>query len=379
MTYSFVDRGCPGLAAACMTAILVGCGDPTESRRHPAPSIAELPASEVVQKELDGALEATFQRKLSLRQHAAWQILHGALAYGREFLVDRDGELVSAVDHLLASGQIKGWTVEPGERGLRARLEAGSKTGQGHADQWLAILAQCNLTPEQTIQVAGRTYTMRDYVSQVQWDIPRNVQREYSWTLIGLTTYLPADADWQAVDGQTWSIERLMEMELDQDLSASACGGTHRLIGLTMSLNRHLQQGGQIEGVWQRADQVIQDAIGKARKLQNPDGSFSTNYLERPGRSPDLAKNLGTTGHLLEFLTLAMNDTQIKEPWVTRAALNLCDVFRKTRDIPLECGALYHAAHGLVLYRTRFFGARRYAVPGNDSTVEAEVIRIAPD
>ena len=85
-----------------------------------------------------------------------------------------------------------------------------------------------------------------------------------------------------------------------------------------------------------------------------------------------MAKNLGTTGHLLEFLALAMSDAQIKEPWVTHAALNLCDVFRKTRDIPLECGALYHAAHGLVLYRTRLFGPRSYATPESDT----EVIRI---
>jgi hypothetical protein len=269
---------------------------------------------------------------------------------------------------------MKGWTVEVGEHGLRALLEPGSKTGQGHPDQWLAILAQCNLEPDQIIRVAGREHTMRDFVAQVQWDIPRNVQQEYSWTLIGLTSYLPTDATWQAADGRTWSIERLIEIELEQDLHSSACGGTHRLIGLTMSLNRHLQQGGQLTGVWKRADEVIQASIQKVHELQNPDGSFSTNYLDRPGRSPDLAKNLGTSGHMLEFLTLAMDDSQIKQPWVTRAAWHLCDLFRKTQDIPLECGALYHAAHGLVLYRTRLFGPRSYA-----SEDEREIVRIAPD
>jgi hypothetical protein len=33
----------------------------------------------------------------------------------------------------------------------------------------------------------------------------------------------------------------------------------------------------------------------------------------------------------------------------------VADIFVKTKDIPLECGALYHAAHGLVLYRARIF------------------------
>ena len=40
--------------------------------------------------------------------------------------------------------------------------------------------------------------------------------------------------------------------------------------------------------------------------------------------------------------------------WVQRAAEHMCELFRNTRDVPLECGALYHAAHGLVLFRERF-------------------------
>ena len=37
------------------------------------------------------------------------------------------------------------------------------------------------------------------------------MEREYSWTLIALNRYLPTDATWTASDGQTWSIERLVE------------------------------------------------------------------------------------------------------------------------------------------------------------------------
>ena len=97
----------------------------------------------------------------------------------------------------------------------------------------------------------------------------------------------------------------------------------------------------------------IQDAIQRTRRWQNADGSFSTNYFERSGRSPDLAQNLGATGHMLEFLTLSLTSAQLDEPWVQRAVTYLCDVFESTRDVPLECGALYHAAHGLMIYRER--------------------------
>jgi hypothetical protein len=265
---------------------------------------------------------------------------------------------------------MRGWTVQPGivldpetdRRGLVAVVESGTKQGQGHADQWLAVLSQCDLEPTQVLRVGDREFTMADFVAQVQWDCPRNLQREFSWTLIGLTTYLPTTATWQAGDGQTWSIEQLVEIETEQPLATSACGGTHRLIGLAMTLNRHLADGGTLEGVWAAASEKIAAGIAAARRYQNPDGSFSSNYFERIGKSADLAQDLGATGHVLEFLVIAMTDEQLAEPWVTRGVLHLCNLFRKTRSVPLECGALYHAAHGLALYRQRVFGDRTYAI-----------------
>lgn len=55
---------------------------------------------------------------------------------------------------------------------------------------------------------------------------------------------------------------------------------------------------------------------------------------------------------------VALDDQQIQQPWVTRAVLHLLDCFEKTQKFDLECGALYHAAHGLDLYRIRRFGPR---------------------
>jgi hypothetical protein len=243
----------------------------------------------------------------------------------------------------------------------------------------LAVLAQCGLPPEQTIRVGDATYAMADYVNQVQRDLPRNTEREWSWTLIGLTTYLPTTASWTANDGQPWSIEQLVQEETEQGIERGACGGTHRLIGLAMALNRHLDQGGALEGPWAQAEQTIQHHIQLAKQLQNADGSFSTNYFARGGRSPDLADAIGTTGHTLEFLAIAMTQQQLAEPWVRRAAFRLCDVFRKTKEMPLECGALYHAAHGLVLYRHRVFGPNTYSAasdlttpPAGQGTIDAE-------
>lgn len=367
------------LLVASLLGLLVGCGDVQPPSVSPATDATLQADDDELRRQLDEVLESTLRnRMLNTEDHAAWQILHGALAFQREFPVriGRDGESVSAVDHILNGGAMNGWVVRPGHvldpetgrRGLRAILEPGSKSGQGHADQWFAVLAQCGLSPEQTIRVADKTYTMNDFLAQVQHELPRNLEREWSWTLIGLTSYLDTDATWAAEDGRQWSIRGLVQSEAEQEITSSACGGSHRLIGLAMALNHHLDQGGELDGPWKQADEVIRQSIATARELQNPDGSFSTNYFARAGRSPDLADAIGTTGHTLEFLVISTTDQQLREPWIRRAALRLCDVFRKTKDMPLECGALYHAAHALVLYRHRMFGPRTYAAAPPESS-----------
>ena len=328
-----------------------------------------------LQARVDQVLARTFEsRRLDRRTHGAWQVLHGILAYGRSFpLVLATGEQAPAVDYLLQGGALDGWTFEAGEllpdgrRGLRAIVEAGTKRGQGHADQWLAILAQCDLPREQIIRWGDREFTVGDYLAQVQRDVPRNLDREWSWTLIGLSHYLPSDAKWTAGDGKSWTLEGLVGLEAQQELDSSACGGTHRLIGLAMALHAHDQQHGNATPNWNLARQVVADAVTRARTLQNGDGSFSSHYLARGGQTLDLAQDLGCTGHVLEFLSLTLPPEELRQPWVARAVAHLCDTIDRTAHVDLECGALYHAVHGLVLYRQRALGDAGDASPDEAS------------
>ena len=113
-------------------------------------------------------------------------------------------------------------------------------------------------------------------------------------------------------------------------------------------------------GVWKKCDDKIKECIAKARELQNADGSLSSNYLQRPGSAPDLALVMGSAGHVMEFLAVAMDKEDLQQEWVQRALLKVCETFRKTKPIDVECGALFHAAHGLVLYREKVFGPRTF-------------------
>jgi hypothetical protein len=355
---------CSALLLAINLLASAGCIDAPLSHTAYRPAIAreDLPDHDALREQIDEVLQYTLSdRELNSQVHAAWQILHGALVYGREFPVRHNDQLLPAVDWVLSGGQMQGWQFEPGRYGPRALLDGGSASGQGHDDQWLAVLSQCNLPLDTQLKLYGETPTIGNWVAQVKYDAP--LKEEFSWTLIGLSQYLSPDFDqtWSARDGETWNLERLMQFEADaadDDLSGAACGGTHRVIGMSMALDHYRQQypNRQLSGGWLAAQLQIDRAIEMAFEYQNPDGSFSATYFARPATNPDVANQLGTSGHVLEFLALTLPKDELSGESMQRAVTFMCKLFRKTRDQDLECGALYHAAHGLAIYRDRRWG-----------------------
>ena len=358
-TYNSVSRLSHSIAALklfLVTLFLVGCGGAeVESYKDVA-----ISSPQVTTKRIDEALERVLiNRKLSDELHGAWQVMHGVLAYGDNFPISTASGEQNALEYLLNGGQLDGWTLEPGSEfvnssiGLRAILEPGHFIGQGHADQWLAIIAQANLPLETTIKVGERRFSVGDFLAQVKWDVPTNMEQEWSWTLIAVTHYLNSDSRWTASDGHTWSVEKLIEEEAAQALESSTCGGTHRLIGMSMALNRRRDENAPMTGAWANAESLVQQAVSLARQYQNSDGSFSSNYFARSGISADNAKILSTTGHTLEFLAITLPKDQLREPWMVRSVNRLCQLLEDSEHLPLECGALYHAVHGLAVYRKR--------------------------
>jgi len=371
-------------ASGCLILTATGCGGgaapqpttettPVVNKSKPATDSSAVAADEEILKQIDDALEYTYdRRRLSVgstsNDQAAWQIVHGALAFKREFLVSDGSRDISAVDYILSGGKMKGLDLRRGDlldettkRYGIATVVAEDKMGQGHVDQWLGYLSDCHLPLDEPIVVEGEKHTIADYIDQAKLDVYKNPTQEFSWTLMALTAYYPTDYTWKAGDGNEWSIAKLVEIELGHSLDASACGGTHRMTGLTMAFNRHVAAGRPVTGVWKKLSDRINECIEKAKQYQNTDGSLSSNYFARPGKSADLAVCMGSAGHVIEFLTTAMDKDQLQQPWMKRATLDMCKTFRKTKPVDVECGALFHAAHGLVLYREKVFGSRTFA------------------
>ena len=334
-----------------------GCNRLSQDSASTAPTTA-VSAAELCPR-IERVLDQTRDgRQLSTSSQGAWQVVHGILAFGEQFTVLHDGQPVAALNYLLNGGRLTGWKLQPGDQGVIAVVEEGSTLGQGHPDQWLGYLSQCGsdgIPLDRPLTIGDRQASVGDLLSQAQADLRPG--QEATWTLMALATYLPADSNWHGADGTSWNLERVIAMELEADLASSACGGAHRLYGLATAVNRHRQRQPEaadtLPGVWGDAERTIGDCIDRARQFQQADGSFSTQYFERPASSPDVFAKLGSSGHVFEFLAVALPDERLTEPWVLRGADRLVTMLEQTADIDVECGALYHAAHGLLLYRNR--------------------------
>lgn len=366
-----VRSGFPAVLTLVMLAVIglsSGCGRQTDAAAGAAPAghgDARAAASDrrALCQRIDAVLaHARDGRRLDASVHGAWQVVHGILAFGRDFPLRHDGTESAALDYLLDGGRLNGWILRAGSPGVVAVVEEGSTTGQGHPDQWLGYLSQCGRhgIPRDTKLVVGnKAFTVNDLLAQAKADIRPG--QEATWTLMALTAYLPTDAAWTAGDGSRWSTERVVEMEADADVLASACGGAHRLYGLVAAVRKHMAATGrtpdQLAGGWAAAQEVIDECVDRARRFQQADGSFSIHSFERSGTSADVFAKLSATGHIFEVLSLALDDERLAEPWMTRAADRLVTLLEQTSDVDVECGALYHAAHGLLLYRDRVCGS----------------------
>ncbi len=323
------------------------------------------PKSPGLSSNLSARIDAILQRGLEQRQmdasvNAAWQIMHGVVCYGQELTIQTpDRGLVGAIDYAFTGGVIKGFelsrgdALEGGRRGVRAKLEAGSYVGQGHVDQWIAICAMAEIPGDTVVRIGDAEHNLIDWARQAALDVSDNYLDEYGWTLIALTCYLPETPEWTTRAGDKVSWEDLVDVEIKQDLTVAACGGTHGLAGVISAVAAKQRMGLPDSDVWTRAENLIQTCIETAERNRASDGRLSCYYFDRSGISSDLSVELSGAGHVFEFLALALPRESLQEPWVVRACERICELMEATHGIDLECGGLYHALHGLKVYRDR--------------------------
>lgn len=341
--------------------LAVGCA-PVPSAPTAAGQETELPQPRLatadptdLRSRIDAAVDTVRRRDLHT-SHGFWTVFHGVLGLGPDAILrDPWGRRIRAMDHLFDGGDLRGLRFIPTRHGLDVQMGP-TFVGQGHQDQFVAEMAQWGVPADRRVRVEGQDHRFLDFVRQSQMRARVTAGQELSWAIIAVGQYLGTELEWVNEAGERVRFEELMRYELNASVEAAACGGTHRLFGLNWAYRLHLGRGGREIGVWADVPKKMAQYRDRARELQNPDGTFSTSYFRGWGDDADKQLRVSSTGHTLEWLALALSDDELREPWVRNAAGTLADLLTGLRDESVESGALYHAVHGLLIYRTRVYG-----------------------
>lgn len=347
-----------GVCVACVgLAISVGRADAQDRERS---LIFRQPESAVdgtvdpLHQQVQSAIDISSRRYLQADVHTPWQFMHGLLALGRDFQIKKDGRKVSAIDWIADNPTYRNepW-FQTTQYGGQAHPYSQPYLFEGHPNQFLAILTMSNLPLDFKLKAGNETITIADIVNNSKMEM--NDQEEITWSLWALSHYLSPDSQWTNKYGEDWSVERMVRIQTRESVDDAACGGTHGLFAMSYARNVYQKTGRPLRGVWLEADQKIRRYVESARSLQNSDGTFSDDFFRGRSSSSDFTTTCASSGHTLEFLMMALPQKRLKESWVRRGVAAMSQGLIDHRREPLECGPLYHALSGLVLYRLRTF------------------------
>ena len=301
---------------------------------------------------------AAYQRRpLNTAQHTPWEVMHGFIAFGiptKLRVGGPAGDPVNAIGWVNTGGRCGGQVMlaAAGDR-LTALRGIGV---QGHSAQYLAVLAQSRVAMNSPITIQSKAFTVADLVTEEKLACKSGT--ELTFALIALAHYLPTDSEWTARDGKQWSLEKLVAEEIEQPIRGAPCGGTHRLFGLAYGCQRRLRATGELDGVYLRADKFVRDYQQfTLTKLQNRDGSFSTEWFKYPAdREDDIDRKIQTTGHILEWLVGSLDQEALFQPRVTAAVEFLTASLAREPSRDWKIGPLGHALHALTIYQERAWG-----------------------
>jgi hypothetical protein len=318
---------------------------------------------------VDQAIEVTSQRQLRIGMNSPWQIVHGVVALRWDMRVQtQDGKgSVSAIEYLMAGNTFENQPIwQETAWGGRGHPYTRPYAHEGHPTQFLGYMTMANIPLDYEIKTPTRVITVRDVINDAKMQVRQGP--EITWTLWALAHYEDSDAQWRNNANEPWSIERLVKLQVDERVTNSACGGCHGMFALCYARNLYFTTGKPLTGVWLEADQKIKWYTEATRRMQNTDGSLSSNFYKGPGYSNDYDTRLNTTGHQLEWILVSLPQSRLGEPWVRRAVESLSRELITNAKFPAECGPMYHSLHALILYRQRL--DPKYRIPKRNSAIK---------
>jgi hypothetical protein len=325
------------------------------------PRMQRLQVNDFTQRELEihDRINATLgyylQHPENVVRRGPWALMHASLPFGVETEVIAGRRKVNAIGWMCYNGVCARQRMfQPTRNGFRTNVGPGV---QGHEGQFLAILAQSRVQVDYPIKLGSRNYSIKDLVRYEM--VTCRERSELTFKLIGLSYYLEPEQRWRDSRGKPWNLEKLLREELAQPINGAACGGSHRLMAITYALREREKDGYPITGIWTQAEDYVADYVAYTLSLQNPDGSFSTEWFEGRGNKPDVERKVQTTGHMLEWLIYTLPEEQLRSPKILASLEYLLNTVGRNPERNWPIGPRGHALRAMMLFNQRVFDVKQ--------------------
>jgi len=240
-----------------------------------------------------------------------------------------------------------------------------AKVGYGlqeYPSQLLAVLALSRVPADYPLRVGETVRTVADLVEHEK--LACRPGTDLSLKLVALAYYLD-DETWENDLGEAWSLQRIIEAELDAPILGAPNGGIHRLMGLSAAVTSCQLRQQPLTGQYARAEKFLSDFQAYAFSLQNADGSWSSSYFAA-GQETKRVGHMGATAQILAWLAMSLPQEQLEGPQVARAVVFVNrqlqqyqrSVSRVTAGSPRQLGYWMYGLNALMTYDSRVFKPR---------------------
>ncbi len=292
-----------------------------------------------------------YNRPEIANERSNWGMMHAIMVYGIDTKVIVEQKRYSAIAWIAGNNACRGQKLLTQ---IDGKIAATNGVGlQGHQGQLLAVLSMAGVPSDYALYGGDRKYSVNDLVDAEM--LACKTGEELTFTLIGLSHYVDTDSEWRNADGEIWNFEKLIREELSQPIVGAACGGSHRLMGFAHALRARRAEQLPITGQWKRAEEYAKSFEQYTYRLQNRDGSMSTDWFEGREDNGNLERKIQTTGHMVEWLLTVTPDSELQNPRLVNAIGFLLKSMYEERGKDWEIGPKGHALRSLAMYYERVY------------------------
>lgn len=336
--------------------------EPTEPEEPAMPPLS--PEMATFRDQVRRTLSQVYARSLNAQSNLPTEILAFCEAFGHTAEIasgSRSSQKLNGVGTLCWNYPCGGYSL------LRSDgNHVVSRVGYGYQErpaQLLAMLAQNRVPASYELRIGDQRATVADLVASEKLACRKGLDQ--SATLIGLAFYTKSGETWQNDLGESWSVERLLQEELDRKADASRADVIHRLMAISFALKRLKDKEVKTEGLIERAEKHVLEFHDYALGLQNGDGSWHPGFFAYHGPSKDTTGSLLSTGAILTWLVYSLPSERLEDQRVVLGLsyLNKQLAYLTSRRSAAPSSTLdvigqMDAARALSLYDVRYFTPR---------------------